>query len=154
KASLASSTVDVPNLNRGELSIAPLFIVDRVDAQETADPKDAFSAFALGKSRIVPHFGTVLSPSDSPSFFYQFYDPKAAETGKRSAIAKLSILKDGKPVASAADDPFDGAFGTNVVGPVPLAKFGPGKYVAQLKVHDNVAQRDYVQELPFEVLAK
>ena len=50
-----------------------------------------------------------------------------------------------------ADDPFDQPFGTNVVGPVPLAKFGPGKYVAQLKVRDTVAAKDYVEELPFEV---
>jgi GWxTD domain-containing protein len=151
KGSVTSATLDVPNLNRGELSIAPLLIVDRVEPQETPDPKDAFAAFALGKSRIVPHFGTVLTATDSPSFFYQFYDPKADESGKRSAIAKLTILKDGKPVASAADDPFDSAFGTNVVGPVPLAKFGPGKYVAQLKVKDAVAGKEYVQELPFEV---
>jgi GWxTD domain-containing protein len=151
KGSVVSGGMDVPNLNRDELSIAPLLIVDRVEPQETPDPKDAFAAYALGKSRIVPHFGTVLTASESPSFFYQFYDPKADESGKRSAIAKLSILKDGKPVASAADDPFDGPFGTNVVGPVPLAKFGPGKYVAQLKVRDTVAGKDYVQELPFEV---
>ncbi|HEY3120522.1 MAG TPA: GWxTD domain-containing protein [Vicinamibacteria bacterium] len=152
KASLTSSTLDVPNLDRGELSIAPLLMVEHVDPVETPDPKDAYAAFALGKSRIVPHFGTVLAATDSPSFFYQFYDPKVDDaTGKRSAIAKLTILKDGKPVASAADDPFDQPFGTNVVGPVPLAKFGPGKYVAQLKVRDTVAGKDYVQELTFEV---
>jgi GWxTD domain-containing protein len=155
KGSVVSNSLDVPNLNRSELSIAPLLIIDRVEPQETPDPKDAFAAYALGKSRIVPHFGTVLTASESPSFFYQFYDPKVDEaTGKRSAIAKLTILKDGKPVASAADDPFDGAFGTNVVGPVPLAKFGPGKFVAQLKVRDTVAGKDYIQELPFEVLPK
>ena len=36
-------------------------------------------------------------------------------------------------------------------GPVPLAKFAPGKYVAQVKVRDNVAKKDMSQEATFEV---
>ena len=38
------------------------------------------------------------------------------------------------------------------VGPIPLANFQPGKYVVQLRVTDNVAKKDLVQEAPLEVL--
>jgi hypothetical protein len=37
------------------------------------------------------------------------------------------------------------------VGPVPLAKFTPGKYVAQVKVRDNVAKKELTEEATFEV---
>jgi len=34
---------------------------------------------------------------------------------------------------------------------VLLAKFAPGKYVAQVKVRDNVAKKDLTEEAAFEV---
>jgi hypothetical protein len=39
------------------------------------------------------------------------------------------------------------------VGPVPLEKYGPGTYVAKLKVRDNVTKKDYTRESKFEVKA-
>jgi hypothetical protein len=62
------------------------------------------------------------------------------------------ILKDGKaPVAKAPEQSIETAVGGNVVGPVPLAKYEPGKYVVQLKVTDKLAKKDLAQEVPFEI---
>jgi hypothetical protein len=54
-------------------------------------------------------------------------------------------------VAKAEPLNIDTPVGGTVVGPVPLAKYEPGKYIVQLKVRDNVAKKDLTQEVPFEV---
>ena len=101
----------------------------------------------------MPHYGTVLAASDSPSFFYQFYDLKIDPlTGKASGVASLAVLKDGKTaVAKAPDQLFDQPVGGTMVGPVPLDKYEPGSYVVQLKVTDKVAGKEKMQEVRFEL---
>jgi hypothetical protein len=54
-------------------------------------------------------------------------------------------------VAKAEPQPFDSAVGGNVVGPVPLAKYEPGKYIVQLRINDKVANKDQTIEVPFEI---
>jgi hypothetical protein len=66
--------------------------------------------------------------------------------------ASLAILKGGRtPVARAADQPFDIPVGGTVIGPVPLAKYEPGAYVIQLKIKDNIANKEITKEFPFEI---
>ena len=156
KGALASLPVEAPDLNNGALSMASLLIVravDEVPEGAPEDPENPYAAFSLGRARLVPFFGESLSKSEAPSFFYQFYDLKVdPATGKASGVASLSVLKDGKAVvAKAPDQPFDQPVGGTVVGPVPLAKYEPGKYVVQLKVADKVAGTEKVQEVPFQV---
>jgi hypothetical protein len=63
----------------------------------------------------------------------------------------FTISKDGKTVAQAPDQTYDTVAATPAVGPVTLAKYAPGKYLVRMKVHDNLAQRDYTKETEFEV---
>jgi hypothetical protein len=154
KGSIASIPVDVPNLNRGELS-QTMMILDGLEEGVAPDETHPYAAFALGDSRMRPHFGPVFKTTDQPVFFYQFYDAKPDDTGKRSALPTLQILKDGKgPVAASTPDaPTEGPVGGTWVGPVPLGteRFGVGKYTARLKIKDNVAGKDYTEEIRFEV---
>jgi hypothetical protein len=151
KGSSVSAPLEVPNLSKGEVSFATLMLLDRVEQDVASDAKHPLAAFELGNHRLVPHFGTTFAPNDAPMFFYQFYDAQVDQaTGKRNAVATLSLMKDGKEVASSQPETFEGLVGANVVGPVPL-KFGPGQYVVRLKVDDKVAKKEYVQETPFEV---
>lgn len=54
---------------------------------------------------------------------------------------------------SASDDQtFEQPSGAPGIGPVPLEKFQPGKYVLQLKVQDKVAKKELTKEAAFEVL--
>jgi GWxTD domain-containing protein len=152
KGSVFAQNLEVPDYNKGELTIASLFTLE--DIQEgTPDPKDAFAAFEIGTTRLVPRFGNVFKQADSLQISYQFYDPKIDEaTKKGSAIARLSILKStGGVTAEAPEQSFEGPVAGSAVGPVSLAKYVPGKYRIQLKVTDNIAMKTYTQETTFEV---
>jgi GWxTD domain-containing protein len=155
KGSLVTVPVDVPSFSQGELS-ATVFILQNIeDLPEGAkeDSTHPFAAFEMPRARLVPYFGQVLTKNDTPSFFYQFYDAQVdPATGKASGTVTLSVLKDGKaPVAKAEPQPFDSPVGGSVVGPVPLAKYEPGKYVVQIRISDKVANKDRTFEVPFEV---
>ncbi len=156
KGSVATIPLEVPNFNKSELSLGTLLLlqdVEELPAGGNPDPQNPYAAFTLGSARLIPHFGQTFSKSDSISIFYQVYDLKVDEaTGKASGTASLSILKDGKtPVAKAPEQSVETTVGGNVVGPVPLAKYDPGKYVVQLNVTDKLAKKDLVQEVPFEI---
>ena len=156
KGSLATTAIEVPDLNTGTLTMASLMIVRAVDElPENApdDSRNAFAAFLLGRVRLMPYFGGVLTKKDTPSFFYQFYDLKVDPlTGKASGVASLTVLKEGKTVvAKAPEQPFDQPVGGTMVGPVPLDKYDPGTYVVQLKVMDKVAGKEKTQEVKFEL---
>jgi GWxTD domain-containing protein len=155
KGSLATMPVDVPSFSQDEVTATVLILQTVEDLPEGAktDSQHPFAAFEMPRARLVPFFGQTLSKSDSPSFFYQFYDAKVdPATGKASGQVFLSVLKDGKaPVAKAEPQPFEAPVGGSVVGPVPLAKYDPGKYVVQIRVSDKVANKDRTFEVPFEV---
>jgi GWxTD domain-containing protein len=156
KGSVAMIPLEVPNFNKGELTLGTLLLlqdVEELPAGGNPDPQHPYGAFTLGSARLIPHFGQTFSKNDSISIFYQFYDLKVDEaTGKASGTASLSILRDGKTtVAKAPEQSIETVVGGNVVGPVPLAKYDPGKYVVQLKVTDKLAKKDLAQEVPFEI---
>src|SRR6185503_8806918 len=97
-------------------------------------------------------FDNVFSTADSVTLIGFVYNPKVDEaTGKPSITSSFSILKDGKAVARSDDQNYDTPGAGPSVGPVPLAKYGAGKYQVQFKVRDNVAKKDYNQEASFEV---
>ena len=155
KGSLATVPVEVPSFSQGEITATVLILQNVEDIPEgaMADSEHPFAAFEMPKARLLPYFGDVLKKSDSPSFFYQFYDAQVdPATSKASGTVALSVLKDGKaPVAKAEPMSFDSPVGGNVVGPVPLAKYEPGKYVVQIRISDKVAGKDKTIEVPFEV---
>jgi hypothetical protein len=151
KGSVASMPVKLPDYEVEDMTLSPLLVLR--DVQEApAIPLDALSAFQLGPMRFVPHYGNVFSTQDSITLLTFIYNPKVDEaTTKPSMTASFAILKDGKPVAKAEDQSYDTQGAGPSVGPVPLAKFTPGKYVAQVKVKDNVAKKDLSEEVTFEV---
>jgi GWxTD domain-containing protein len=155
KGSAVDTPVEVPDLNRGDLAATLLALQDVEELPEgSVDPHHPFAAFDLAKARLIPRFKGVFSKSEAVQFFYQVYDAKVDEaTTKASAVASVSVLKDpGRgAVAKAADQNYDTAVFGTVVGPIPLEKYEPGKYILQLKVRDNVAKKDLTQEIPFEV---
>jgi len=165
KGSLASMPIVVPDLARvesgadGTISKLPsagsLIVVRRIEELPggVSDPQHPFAAFELGTARLVPAFGGVARQSEQVEFVYQVYDLKTDPvTGKADASAVVSILKDGStPVAKAPPTPIVEERGGASVGPIPLANFGPGKYVVQLKVTDKLGKREVVQETPLEI---
>jgi len=154
KGSLAELPVEVPNLNTGEMSAATILVLEDVqDVVGNPDPRHPLAAFLLGKARLVPRFGAAFTKAESVSFFYQVYDLKLDEAGKASATASVSMMKAQGRTTVAKAEPLniDTPVGGTVVGPVPLGKYEPGKYIVQLKVRDNVAKKDLTQEVPFEV---
>ena len=153
KGSLAELPVDVPNLNTGEMTAATVLVLEDLQDVETPDPRHPYAAFVLAKARLIPRFGGAFTKAEAVSFFYQVYDLKTDDAGKASAVASVTMMKDGSRtvVAKAGDQPIDTPVGGTVVGPVPLAKYEAGKYIVQLKVRDNLAKKDLTQEVPFEV---
>ncbi len=165
KGSLASMPIEVPDLAKvesgadGSVSKLPtagsLLIVKRIEEMPggVSDPRHPFAAFELGTARLVPTFGGVAHASDQVEFVYQVYDLRTDPvTGKADASAVVSILRDGKtPVAKAPPKAIESERDGASVGPIPLANFGPGKYVVQLKVTDKLGKHEVVQEAPLEV---
>lgn len=155
KGSVASFPIEVPEFSAGEeLNLAPLLALVDIQEGQSADPRDAFADFTLGTTRLVPVYGNVFPQSGSITLLSVIYDPpKDPATGKPSVTASFTIEKDGKAVARAEDQVYDTDSPTPSVGPVPLQKYGPGTYVAKLKVRDNVSKKDYSRESTFEVKA-
>ena len=151
KGSVATVPLKMPDYDAEGLTLSPLLVLRDV-ADMPANPQDALAAFQLGPMRFIPHYGNVFSAEDSVTLLTFLYNPKVdAATGKPSTTASFSILKDGKPVAKADEQNYDTPGAGPSVGPVPLAKYTPGKYVAQVKVRDNVAKKDMTEEATFEV---
>jgi GWxTD domain-containing protein len=152
KGSVASAPLKMPDFGTEELSVSELMVLQDVQDVPSVSPQDPFGAFALGNTRVLPRFGNVFSPSESIMLLSVAYNAKVDETtGKASTTAGFTITKDGKPVAQAPDQSYDAPTPIPAVGPVPLAKYAPGKYVARMKLRDNVAQKDYTKEAEFEI---
>jgi GWxTD domain-containing protein len=153
KGSSVDKATDAPDLNTGEMSAASLIPVREIEEKvESGDPAHPFSAYLIGAARLIPYAADPLAKSDLLNIFYQYYDAKPDAAGKASVVASLQIVKGDKPVARAADAPFDVvAVGGTVVGPVPLEKYEPGVYTVKLKLVDNLAKKEILRELSFEV---
>jgi GWxTD domain-containing protein len=150
KGTVVTEKIDVPSFGGSELTITPLVILREI-AEGAGSAQDAMAAFTLGSTRFIPNFANTFSTSESLTVLAAMYDAKLADTGKPSFTYSYSILKNGSPVAETESTTSDSTQETPSVGPVPLAKYGPGKYVVRLKVKDNVAGKDYTKEAGFEI---
>jgi GWxTD domain-containing protein len=151
KGSVVSEQVDVPDFGADELTITPLLVLREV-SEGAGTAQDAMAAFTLGNTRFIPNFGNVFKPEESVNVIAALYNaPSKADTGKPSFTYSYSIAKDGKPIAETEAFTSESAQETPSVGPVPLAKYGPGKYTVKLKVKDHVGGKEYTKEAPFEV---
>jgi GWxTD domain-containing protein len=147
KGSAVSIPFKSPNLNTEEMSISPLLLLEDFQEGVKKDPGDPLSDFAMAAGRLVPRYGNVFTQKDSITILGQIYSPKLDEAGKPNVSFMFTILKDNKAIAKAAEQ--SGVVAA--VGPVPLEKYTPGKYVVQLKAKDNNAQKESTQEATFEV---
>ncbi|MET0551704.1 MAG: GWxTD domain-containing protein [Vicinamibacteria bacterium] len=150
KGTVVTEKLDVPAFAGDELTITPLVILREI-AEGAGTAQDAMAAFTLGATRFLPNFANVFTPAESLTVLAAMYDAKLADTGKPSFTYSYSILKNGTAVAETESTTSDSTQETPSVGPVPLAKYGPGKYVVRLKVKDNVAGKDYTKEANFEI---
>jgi hypothetical protein len=152
KGSVASSPLKMPDFGTDELSVTELMVLQDVQDVPSVNPQDPFGAFALGNTRVLPRFGNVFSQGESIMLLSVAYNARVDEaTGKASVTAGFTISKDGKPVAKAPDQSYDSPTPIPAVGPVPLDKYAPGKYVATMTLHDSVAKKDYTKEAEFEI---
>lgn len=153
KGSALTGELVIPDF-AADTALGPLLVLLDTPPPTGADPLDPLAAFTFsnGTVRLVPRFGNVFSPSDSVNLLAALYNPKVDEaTGKPSLTASFRIEKAGKAIARAEDQQSDSADRSFAVGPVPLANYEPGTYVAHVRVRDNVAQKDHLAEAKFEV---
>jgi len=154
KGAAAKVPVKTPDYSSDGLTMSSLLVLQ--DIQETGgqqtDPADPLADFALTGLRLVPRFGNVFEKSDTITMLCAMYggqlDP---ETGKPSLQVSFAFFRDGKVVARAEDQLYENQNPSHSVGPVPLTGFSPGTYEAQIKVKDEVADKEYVQDVSFEV---
>lgn len=135
-----------------DLTVSPVMVL--ADIQETTAPvkDDPFFEFTFGSTRFVPRYGNVFKQGEAVTLLAAIYGAAKDEAGKISVVGGFQILKDGKTLAKAPDQPYDVEPATPSAGPVPLGGYAPGKYVAQLRLRDNVAQKDYIKETEFEII--
>ena len=151
KGSVVTEPLDAPDYDVGELTLGSVFpLADVRPAAE--DPLHPLSAFVMGDSLLVPRFGNVFHPSEALLISYQFYDAEPDASQKRRSTAQLSILDAaGAVVAQGPPEEFDTPVAGSVLGPIPLARYAPGRYTIRLSVTDHVAGRFATRESAFEV---
>jgi GWxTD domain-containing protein len=135
-----------------ELTISPVMVL--ADILEGAAPvkDDPYFEFIFGATKFVPRYGNVFKKGDSVTLLCAIYGSAKDEAGKISVVGGFQVLKDGKTLAKALDQTYDVEPATPSAGPVPLGNYAPGKYVAQLRLRDNVSKKDYVKETEFEII--
>jgi GWxTD domain-containing protein len=155
KGAVATLDVDVPDFAGEALAASPIVAyADEPAGALPADPLDPWAAMQLGARSVRPRFGNVFTPADGLMLVATLHGARLdAATGKASLNARYSVLKDGKPVARGAPDIFTTADAVASVGPIPLASYAPGAYVARLEVTDAVAQQTLRLDKPFEIRA-
>jgi len=152
KGSVSNVPVEVPDLTEGTLEVMPLVLLQEIkEGGPTPDAKDPLADFVLGPNRLVPVYDSVFSQSGTLSVIGAVYNAAKDPAGKSSVNWGFSILKDGKPVAKTEDQVVETDVASPSIGPVPLSNFQPGKYVVQLRVKDNIANKEYTKDAPFEV---
>jgi GWxTD domain-containing protein len=166
KGTVVSAPLRMPDFGTDELAVSDVLVLEDVQEGVTIPPSDPYWAFALGNTRLLPHFDNAFRPAESVMLLGVVYNAKtedppvvvdgaAAPTeppaGKASVTVGFTISKDGKLIAQAPDQSYDTPSATPGVGPVPLAKYTPGKYVVKMKVRDNLGKKDVTKEAEFEI---
>ena len=135
-----------------ELTISPVLVLADIQEGATAQKDDAYFDFVFGSTRFVPRYGNVFKQSEAVTLLCAIYGASKDEAGTISVVGGFQVLKDGKTLAKAPDQTYDIEPSTPSAGPVPLGKYAPGKYIAQVRLRDNVTKKDYVKETEFEVV--
>jgi hypothetical protein len=151
KASLVTTRVDVPDFDAPGLKLGSLLVYPE-GGEPSGDAHDPYSAFTVGALRLHPRLGNVFTAADALHAVCVLYGGQAdAGTGKVALRARLSLSKDGRPVAIGQLETFDTTSAVVSVGPVPLAGYEPGRYVAKVEAIDLVSGRTQTGETAFEI---
>jgi len=165
---LAPGTWDVkvalfdPASGKGSVANAPVTVTDPASTdvavstvalkgiQEGATPKptDPLNAFVFGTTVFQP--GNVYTTAESLLLLSFLYGGVKDEAGKTSVSMSMAISIDGRTVGKLDDQKF-GTPASPTIGPIPLASYKPGLYTVDVKVKDNVAQKDVTDRITFEV---
>jgi len=135
-----------------ELTVSPVMVLSDIQDTTVAAKDDPYFEFIFGATKFMPRYGNVFKKSENVTLLCAIYGAAKDEAGKISVVGGFQILTGGKPVAKAPDQTYDTEPATPSAGPVPLGGYAPGKYVAQLRLRDNVAKKDYVKETEFEII--
>ncbi|HEV7500188.1 MAG TPA: GWxTD domain-containing protein [Vicinamibacteria bacterium] len=153
KASLATTNIEVPDYDAPGLKLGALLVYPE-SGELPADAQDPYSAFTVGAMRLHPRFGNVFTAGEALHAVCVLYGGQAdPATGKASLRARVSFSKDGRPVALGQPETFDTASAVVSVGPVPLAGYAPGRYVAKVEAIDLVSGKTETQETAFAIAA-
>ena len=151
KASLVTTKVDVPDFEAPGLKLGSLLVYPE-GGEPAADAQDPYSAFTVGALRLHPRLGNVFTTADALHAVCVLYGGQAdPATGKVWLRARMSLTKDGQPVAMGQPETFDTASAVVSVGPVPLAGYAPGRYVAKVEAIDLVSGKTQTGEAAFEI---
>jgi len=151
KASLVMTRIDVPDFDAPGLKLGSLLVYPE-GGEPSADAQDPYSAFTVGALRLHPRLGNVFTTADAFHAVCVLYGGQAdPATGKVSLRARMSLAKDGQPVAMGQPETFDTTSAVVSVGPVPLAGYAPGRYVAKVEALDLVSGKAETGEAAFEI---
>jgi hypothetical protein len=152
RGSAVSLPFEMSDLSAPELQASPLMVLPVVEGSPEPSARDPFAAFALGSMQVQPRFGNVFSKADAIELVAVLYNAALDPASEKAALrASFSMLKDGSPVAKGQDQTFDAPTVVASVGPIPLADFAPGAYLARVTATDETAKRTVVQEAAFEI---
>jgi hypothetical protein len=151
KGSVANLAVKTQEYG-SELTVSPVMVLADIAEGATPAKDDAYFEFIFGATKFVPRYGNVFKKGDSVTLLCAIFGAAKDEAGKTSVAGGFQIMKDGKTLAKAPDQTYDTEPATPSAGPVPLASYAPGKYIAQIRLRDNVAKKDYVKETAFEII--
>ena len=135
-----------------ELTVSPVMVLADILEGVTPAKDDPYFEFIFGPTKFLPRYGNVFKKSEAVTLLCAIYGATKDEAGKISVVGGFQVLKDGKTLAKAPDQTYEVEPATPSAGPVPLGGYAPGKYVAQLRLRDNVAKKDYVKETEFEII--
>ncbi len=155
QGTVATEALVTPDFAGEEMSMSTLLVLEDIEELlgQPADPRDPLASFTLTGFRVLPRFGNVFKKSDSITFLCALYGSQVdEETGNPSLAVSFEFLKDGRTMARAPDQTYDTPNPSHSVGPVPLARFDPGSYVARITVHDALADKEYSQEAGFDIV--
>lgn len=153
KAAFTTVSLDAPDYASKELVVGTLAVLaaapDGLGATEGVDP---YAAFITAGEHLYPRVGNRLTTSDSLRLLVLVHGAALAGDGKKAALrARFSVSKDGKLVARGSEQAFDTASAAPSVGPIALAPFGPGRYLARVEIDDDVAGVHLAREATFEI---
>ncbi len=153
RGAVAKVPVEAPDYAGKAMIVSPLAVLAGLEDAGTASAGlDPYEAFAIGSQRLRPRAGNGLLRTDSLRLLVLVHNaPLDAATGKAALKVSFSVLQGGQPIARGTDQRFDTAGAVPMVGPISLAPFVAGSYVARVEVADEVGKAVVVRETPFQV---